>query len=312
MIPVILAAVLPGLFWEWGVETVDALHQAGIECVYVPRQKAAAWRKLAFCHVPMDASTLKNFNRVPNPEVRWQVDVASATRSPWIVANGWRFQRIGKRRTFYDARRGAAALAVAEAYAYGAEAILRIDPGDLTEFGRVLAFVKRAHRPRLPALANIAIVDDGSRLVGEVMNLMARRNLLFRAVPSPDPKYDLNIQLGSQKYRKAEAGDPEALTLKVRRELTDEKRLLRIYGSNVVLGHLTGDETRARLHLLNYGGKRIHGLRIRLRGSYTAPNLFLVGYGSVSAEDYTLGDAATEFTIPEMNLYAVVDLELVE
>ena len=35
---------------------------------------------------------------------------------------------------------------------------------------------------RLPAMANIGIVDDGSDETGEVMNLMARRNLLFRVV----------------------------------------------------------------------------------------------------------------------------------
>ena len=41
--------------------------------------------------------------------------------------------------------------------------------------------------------------------MGEVLNLMARHNLLFRVIPAADPKYDLNIRLGAGEYSKADA-----------------------------------------------------------------------------------------------------------
>src|SRR5207244_4793074 len=97
---------------------------------------------------------------------------------------------------------------------------------------------------------------------------LARRNLLFQVVQAPSVRFRLNIAIGSAAYPRAEASDPSAFALKIRRQLTDEERSLRVYGSEVVIGRLTGNAQRVRLHLINDGGREIEGLRIRLRGAY--------------------------------------------
>ena len=38
------------------------------------------------------------------------------------------------------------------------------------------------------AMANIGIVDDGSPAMEEVLNMLTRRNLLYRVVTAPDPQ----------------------------------------------------------------------------------------------------------------------------
>jgi hypothetical protein len=78
----------------------------------------------------------------------------------------------------------------------------------------------------LPPIANIGIIDDVSPKTGELMNLLTRRNLLYRIVTAPDPRLDLNIRLGSKEYPKSEAADPSKLAQKIRAELTEEKRIL--------------------------------------------------------------------------------------
>ena len=140
------------------------------------------------------------------------------------------------------------------------------------------------------------------------MNLLARRNLLFRPVASPTPDLPTAWSSGSKEYPRAEAGDPDALALKVRAQLGDERRSLRVYGSEVVLAHLTGDAGRLRLHLLNYGGRDIEGLRVRLRGAWTASQALVLQHGTLAVEAPLAQDGATEFSLPVLGPYAVVDL----
>ena len=113
--------------------------------------------------------------------------MASASVRPWVNANGWRFLRKPDDRYWGDVPAGRAALAAAEAFAYGADAVLAIDPADLEAFGRMLAFLSSVPDSELPAAADIAVVDDGSPPVGEVLNLMARRNLLFKVAQKEAP-----------------------------------------------------------------------------------------------------------------------------
>jgi hypothetical protein len=94
----------------------------------------------------------------------------------------------------------------------------------------------------------------------------------------------------------------------VRHRLTDDKRLLRIYGSNVVLGRLTGEGSKARVHLLNYGNGSVKGLRVRVLGLYGHGKAAVFGQPGAELVDYSAQDGATEFTIREMGAYAVVDL----
>src|SRR5438105_5668519 len=51
---------------------------------------------------------------LPTPGVTARAGLASPTRSPWIVANGWRFMRHPGAKFVYDVPAGKAALAAAE------------------------------------------------------------------------------------------------------------------------------------------------------------------------------------------------------
>jgi hypothetical protein len=294
-----LAVLLPTLFWDRPVETADTLRRAGIERLYVPAGQQQAWRKAGFAATAFDRA---HAVQAVAPTVEYHMDVASATRVPWVDANGWRFEREPGRSFFYDAPPGSAALAAAEAFAYGVEAAIHAAPEDLAPFVHMLKFLGEIDQPRLPVMANIGVIDDGSDTMAEVLNLLARHNLLFQVIPSADPKYDLNI------HNVPEAANPYEFAMKVRRDLTDEKRLLRIYGSNVVLVRLTGDASQARVHLLNYGKAGVKGLRVRLLGSYKQGKLTAFEHPGETLEDYSVQDGATEFTIPEMGAYALVDL----
>jgi hypothetical protein len=299
-----LAVLLPGLYWDQGPGSAATVRAAGIERLHVPAGEAEAWRKQGFAVQPFDAT---QYEKVPPPGTQYRMSVASATRVPWVDANGWRYLRAPSGRYYCEAPRGAAALAAAEAFAYGADAVIRALPEDLDRFGRMLAFLRRLEPVKLPSRANIGILDDGSDVTGEVLNLLARRNLLFRIVDRPDPALDLNVRIGSAEYPKEEAADPSAFAAKLRSQLTDDKRLVRIYGSDVVIARLEGDRQRARLHLLNYGARTVTGLRVRLLGKYSA-RIAAFGAGQAPPVDLRTDADSTEFSIPELDVYAVIDL----
>jgi hypothetical protein len=75
-----------------------------------------------------------------------------------------------------------------------------------------------------------------------------------------------------------------------------------------VICRLTGDAQRLRLHLINYGGTEIDGLRIKLRGAYRAGEASVAGAGRVALQDQVVANGATEFSIPKLTTYAVIDL----
>jgi hypothetical protein len=115
--------------------------------------------------------------------------LASPTRVPWVNTNGARFVRRPGAKYRYDLPEGKGALAAAEALAYAADAVLQIVPGDLPAACRVFAFAKDTPPAQLPGLADIGVIDDGTPTLGEVMNLLVRRNLLFEIVPSPQKPF---------------------------------------------------------------------------------------------------------------------------
>lgn len=302
----LLAALLAtGIFWDQPPETAPVLKQAGIEHIYVAPAQQQEWKQKGYEVNAFDASA---FEKLLAPGVQYRMDVASATTVPWIDANGWRIQRDGPKKYFYDVPKGRASLAAAEAFVYGADAVIHPDREDLQMLAHMLVFVKQNQRPRLPVMANIGVMDDGSAATGEVLNLLARRNLLFKIVREPDPALNLNIRIGSPEYPKQEAADPYAFAQKVREQLTDEKRLIRIFGSSVVLAHLTGDHGQARLYLLNYSNRPVDGLRVRILGSYPHGDVAASGIADPKLADYNAGQEATEFTLPRMNTVAVIEL----
>jgi hypothetical protein len=304
----LLLLALPALYWPQDVASAPALRAAGIERISVPAASADAWRGAGFSVTPIGPAELAARTALAAPGIAARADRASATRSPWLTANGWRFLRDKGRSYAYELPAGKAALAAAEAFAYGADAVLTIDPADLDALGRMLAFLSRLPGADLAPIADFGVVDDGTPVTGEVLNLLVRRNLLFRVVDAPAPQWRVNVRLGTSEYPKEDAADPSAFALKVRRQLTDEQRSLRIFGSEVVIGRLTGDATRVRLHLLNYGGRDTYGLRIRLRGRWAEGEAFVAGTGRSPLRDHLIEDGATEFSLPAMGPYAVVEL----
>lgn len=304
----VLLAALPSVYWPQPVDTAPAVRRAGIERLCVPRETAAAWQSAGFTVVPLGENERSERTKLQVPGLRSRAEMASATVRPWVFANGWRFLRTPGDRYWCDVPAGKAALAAAEAFAYGADAALAIDPADLEAFGRMLAFLSSVADSSLPAAADVAVVDDGSPLVGEALNLMARRNLLFKVVQKEAPDVALNVRIGSKEFPRNEAQNPEAFALAVRRRLTDEKRSLRLYGSEVVLARLTRDAGHARLHLLNYGGRMIDGLRVRLLGNWVPGEAIAFGQGRMAVEDLVVAEGATEFSLGTLGPYAIVDL----
>ena len=281
-----------------------------LPCVYAADGDSRARLEAAGVTRVCSDADLASRERLDTPGIQARAGVASPTRSPWIVANGWRVMRRPNAKYVYDVPAGKAALAAAEAFAYGADTVLKIDAADLANAGAMLTFLERVPSANLPPIVDLAVVDDGSAITGEVMNLLARRNLLFQVVQAPSSQFRINIAVGSREYPREDAADPSAFALKIRRQLGDEQRRLRLYGSEVVICRLTGDARRLRLHLINYGGRDIEGLRVRLRGAYRGEQALVSGAGPLKLNDQIIADGATEFSLPRLTTYAVVDLDL--
>ena len=154
--------------------------------------------------------------------------------------------------------------------------------------------------------------------MGEILNLLTRRNLLYKVVPKPDGALDVNVQLGTADFPQDAAANPYEFAARVRAKLGDDKRLVRLYGTATVIARLTGDRTRARLSLLAFEGRRqqnagSQAIRARVLGRYK-PTRF-AGYGAGATA--VLGDLrhpgdTTEFWIPSFRTCAVIDLEAIK
>jgi hypothetical protein len=296
------------VYWTQGPESRAALQTAGVTQICVAPDRVDAWRGVGFTAIPMSDADLASREALPTPGLTPRPGVASPTRSPWIVANGWRFARRPAAKYVYNVPAGRAAIAAAEAAAYSADAVIKLDAADLASVGSIQTFLESLAFVDLPAVSDLAIVDDGSAVTGEVMNLLTRRNLLFQVVEQPAARLPLTIRIGSPEYPREQAADPSTFVLKIRRQLTDEQRSLRVYGTEVVLCRLTADAGRARLHLVNYSGRDIEGLRLRLRGAYAEGEAHIAGVGRAPLQDQVVADGATELTLPRIATYAIVDL----
>ncbi len=151
MTALLLLAPVAALYWAQGVESAPDLRRAGIERVCVPPDQTAAWSKAGFSATPMTAAAFAAREKLHTPGFASQADVASPTRSPWVFTNGWRYLRRRVGPYSYDLPAGKAALAAAEAYAYGVEAVLKIDPADVEDLGRMSAFLAEVPSQDLPA-----------------------------------------------------------------------------------------------------------------------------------------------------------------
>jgi hypothetical protein len=304
----LLLAALPALFWDGAADTAPALRDAGVTQIVVPSARLASWKGVE--GITAAAADLEGATKLLGPTVNYRMNEASATNAPWVMANGWRFIRRPDGRFYYDVPGRQAALAAAEAFCYGANAMIRTDAAGLKPLAEMLGFLRTITGEALPPVADIGYIDDGSGASGEVMNLMVRDNLLFQLVAAPDRRLKVNVKLGTKDYPLEDAKNPGTVAHAVRFHLTDEKRSLRIYGSQVVVGRLTGSGGHARLHLINYAGaaRKVDGIRVRVLGQYPKHQLWLADGTGVELLDYSVEQDATEFTLPELKTYAVVDL----
>jgi len=304
----LLLAALPALFWDGGADTAPALREAGIHQIVVPAARLTSWKGID--GVAAEAADPQSAAKLPTPTVNYRMNEASATRAPWIVANGWRILRRPAVRYYYDVTGRQAALAAAEAFCYGANAMIKTDAAGLKPLAGMLDFLARITGDTLPPVADIGYIDDGSATSGEVMNLLVRDNLMFRLVNAPDRSLKVNVKLGAREYPLEDAKNPNNVAHAVRSNLTDEKRSLRIYGSPVVIARLTGSGDHVRLHLINYAGasRNVEGIRVRVLGRYPKHKLALADGAGIELLDYSAEPDATEFTIPELKIYAIVDL----
>ncbi len=339
----ILAALLPVLFWSRGPETGGALKKAGFTSIVVPPNLLRRWQisGTGIQAEALDPAELLSNTRttgpgssappkgqtsclaewrgaaVPcaliklsKPSVNLRLGYASATREPWVDSNGWRILRTPNARFLYDAPGASAALAAAEAYTYGAAAAIQTDDAGLEPLGRMLRVLQAAGESDLPPEFNFEYADDGSASSAEFMNLLVRGNLLFKLVPRIEPGRVLQVALGQPDFPKSDAGNPKLLAEKVRAKVTDEKRRLRIYGSYVVIGRLLGNDARARLFLLNYGAEKasVDGIRVRVLGEYAKPKEWQYDCPNAQLSDYTSQADVTEFTVAKLPMFAVIDL----
>jgi hypothetical protein len=305
----LFAAVLPALFWQGGVETAPDLRQAGITHIEVPMGNAAAWKNAAGISVhPLD---LEAATKLPTPGVDLRTDEASASRIPWLTSNGWRFMRNPKGRYYYDVAGAKVTLTAAEAFCFANAALIKTDASGLTPLSKMLQFLRTINSDESKPLADIDFVDDGSSAAGEVMNLMIRDNLLFDISAPTAANSKRIVQLGSKDYPEKEVNDANLIVHKIRSNLGDSHRSIRIYGTSVVVTRLTAQPGGARLHLLNYGTTahiRVGEFRVHVLGRFRTGQIHSFDTPGAHLLDYEAQADATEFTVPELKAYAVVDL----
>jgi hypothetical protein len=305
----LLAATLPILFWDGGTDKWPQFQTAAIHHLAVSRSDVSAWANITGLDVEaVDTySTLK----LPVPGITFRVDEASASRRPWLTSNGSRILRQPDARFLYDVPAEAVALAAAEAFCFGGRALIHVDQKGIQPFASILRFLTDINsEPTIP-IADIGVLDDGSGMSGEILNLLIRDNLLFALVRSPDVKYKLLVELGSKSYSGPGLRDPDAIVHRIRTDLTDAERTLRLFGTSVVVARLTGNPDKPRLHLLNYGAPthvEAGGFRVRVLGSYSKAKVHAFEHPDQKLLDYEFNTEATEFTIPELKAYTVVDL----
>jgi hypothetical protein len=238
------------------------------------------------------------------PRVQYRINEASATRSPWIDANGWRIVRTPGKSFFYQVTGDTAALAAAEAFTYGADALISTDASGNKAVESMLDFLRKIPEVDQAPVGDISVVDDGSDAVGEIMNLLSRMNLLYRIEKGANKNLRVNVRVGTAD----EARNPSLAAHKIRSQLGDENRSLRIYGSEVVIARFTAGSRHARIYLLNYSNRPVRGLRVRVKGTYAKGDLRVFGIGDASTADWSNDSSATEFTVPELGAFAVIDL----
>jgi hypothetical protein len=233
------------------------------------------------------------------------------SRTVWLVGNGWRYRRKPELNYHGDIPAAALPLAMAEAFAYGGKLTVKGTPESLPRYAAMAKFLEI----NAPAGGNwqpvfdIAMVDEGTSIVGECLNLMVRKNLLVRSVANKSAAGSLlPVEVGTGDFPKKLAMDPGAFATQVRYKLTDQKRSLRLFGTETVVGTLEQSAGRLRLHLLNYADHPVETFRVRLRGNWKPERYSGFEQPDLKLEEFEEAEGGLEFTVPAIKTYLVLDL----
>jgi hypothetical protein len=332
------------------VAVAKAIREAGIEVVQTePRMLRIAGESKPAGPVAIHGGKWPGLRAAVVYEQRRDVGFASATVEPWVEASGLVLQYLrgispaSEPILIYaplgdTAKIGSAALAVAEAAAFGGSYAL--PSGKLAKPGGARALADwRLTVAQMKFLAEHAdwfegepeaavdVVADTLEPVADVMNLLVRRNLPFRAVSQSDlperapavlvlvgqkplagssretvDKWKAN---GTTVIVKASARDPSAFAVEVRDAL-GERRPFRLTNAQQVIATVRAVSNGKRaMHLLNYGIDPIQDIRVLYSHNISRATLFVPG----DTEGKALAMKGGEFSIPEMGAYAVVLLE---
>ncbi len=114
------------------------------------------------------------FTKVPSPGVQYRMNMATATRAPWVDSNIWQYRRDPAKKYVCDVRKGSVALAMAEAFSQGVDAQMWIEPAQKPAYEKMLAFLKSLPEGPKTRWVDFAVTDDGSAEAGEALKLLSR------------------------------------------------------------------------------------------------------------------------------------------
>jgi hypothetical protein len=276
------------------------------------------------------------------------IGFAAATAEPWVNENGWALLHAHSvapdKRTIltYNPPKdlalkiGANALAIAEAAVFGGS--YAVPASALAESATVRG---RADRRRTIAQlkfivdhpewfsgdveATVAVLADTLAPVREVMNLLVRRNLPFRAFTRDHWPMDRPAALvlvgqpplsasekaevlawrsaGTAILERTSVSDPSAFAAEVRSALGD-RRPFRLTNAQEVIAVLSVGKQRV-LHLLNYGIDPIQGVGVQLAQQPSRATLFAPEKPAGVALEIHQG----EILIPELGVSCAILLE---
>ncbi|MCZ2149832.1 MAG: hypothetical protein LC126_18885 [Bryobacterales bacterium] len=241
--------------------------------------------------------------KVPPPGVRYRMNMAMATSSPWVDSNIWRYRRDPETKYFCDVRGKSVQLAAAEAFSQGVGVSLQTTPEQKQDYDAILEFLKSIPQGPAKPWADVRIAsDDGSAQAGEALNLLARRNIFYTTQPGAR---------GSALRLDSKITNAYEYMQDVREKIGDDKRVLRIFGSELTIATLTRAGKRVRLQLVNYGNRPVETLRIRIQGHYTEKNIHarVFKVAEPHLAEFAHEGNYTEFTLEELPLYAVLDFD---
>ena len=181
----VFLAAAPCVYWTQGIETRAALESAGIKRICVPPDQGDPWRKAGFTVTAVSDADLAAREALPPPGVTARAGCCLPHSRPVDRRKRLALHALPGAKYSYDRTGGQRLAGRRGSFTYGADVVLKIDPSDVPAVGAMMAFFESLPSVDVPPVADFGVVDDGSAVTGEAINLMARRNLLFAIEKAP-------------------------------------------------------------------------------------------------------------------------------